>query len=65
MTAKWYSSINNVFNGTIIVKNDRKRSRKEVQKMELSEGRPLNTEGRLEKEMRAGSIRYFIFTNRS
>ena len=52
MTAKWYSSINNVFNGTIIVKNDRKRSRKEEQKMELSEGRPLNTEGRLEKEMR-------------
>lgn len=51
MTAKWYSSINNVFNGTIIVKNDRKRSRKEEQKMELSEGRPLNTEGRLEKEM--------------
>lgn len=45
MTAKWYSSINNVFNGTIIVKNDRKRSRKEEQKMELSEGR-------LEKEMR-------------
>ena len=52
MTAKWYSSINNVFNGKIIVKNDRKRSRKEEQKMELSEGRPLNTEGRLEKEMR-------------
>ena len=52
MTAKWYSSINNVFNGTIIVKNDRKRSRKEEQKMELSEGSPLNTEGRLEKEMR-------------
>lgn len=52
MTAKWYSSINNVFNDTIIVKNDRKRSRKEEQKMELSEGRPLNTEGRLEKEMR-------------
>ena len=52
MTVKWYSSINNVFNGTIIVKNDRKRSRKEEQKMELSEGRPLNTEGRLEKEMR-------------
>lgn len=52
MTVKWYSSINNVFNGTIIVINDRKRSRKEEQKMELSEGRPLNTEGRLEKEMR-------------